>query len=111
MEKSKKSSQATVEKLKKERDLLKDSIKKQCIQDAVYKNQNDKILGKLKKHNGILRNNLAGSAERERELIHMRDHLITKKNNIEKKVQLVENLKKEITEDLKQKEDDHCTNK
>ena len=41
----------------------------------------------------------------------MSDHLITKKNNIEKKVQLVENLKKEITEDLKQIEDDHCTNK
>ena len=36
----------------------------------------------------------------------MSDHLITKKNNIGKKVQLVENLKKEITEDLKKKEDD-----
>ena len=62
IEKSQKSSKATVEKLKKERDLLKDSIKKQRIQDAVYKNQNDKLLGKLKKHNGILRSNLDESA-------------------------------------------------
>ena len=54
-----KSSQATVERLKKEQDLLKDSIK---IQDAVYNNQNDKLLAKLKKHNGILRSNLARPA-------------------------------------------------
>ena len=108
MKKSQKSSQATVEKLKKERDLLKDSIKKQCIKDAVYNNQNGRLLEKLKQHNKILRSNLDESAVRERELIHMRDHLITKKNNIEKKVQLVENLKKEIREDLK-KEDDHGT--
>ena len=109
MKKSQKSSQASVEKLKKERDLLKDSIKKQCIKDAVYNNQNGRLLEKLKKHNEILRSNLDESAQRERELIHKRDHLINEKENIDKKIQLVENLKGEITEDLKKKEDDDCT--
>ena len=93
---SQKAGKFTVAKLQIERDQIKDA----CLRKDVNNYRESKYIDKLLRENERLQKNVAESSERERELLYVRDNIRAKRASLNRKIEELENIKKEITKYL-----------
>ena len=96
LEQSQKAGKITVAKLQKERDQIKDA----CLRKEVNNYHESKYIDKLLRENERLQKNVAESSERERELLYVRDNMRAKKASLNRKIEELENIEKEMTKYL-----------
>ena len=86
----------TVAKLQKERDQIKNA----CVRKDINNYYKSKYIDKLLRENERLQKNVAESSERERELLYVRDNMRVKKASLNRKIEELDNIKKEMTKYL-----------
>ena len=59
-----------------------------------------KYIAKLLRENARLQKNVTESSERERELLYVRDNMRAKKASLNRKIEELENIEKEMTNHL-----------